>query len=91
MDARLLSKCVVAQIETAAIESRPWNAGTSKPCLEAIELEGPTLEDAIVGVDPRDQFILDCCPIPPQSIEHHHVDGDAIVLHPGGGGHISTA
>ena len=61
-----------------------------QPALEAIGLEGPPFEHAVVYVDVDDQVILDVRPALPESRQHLCIDRRAVVFHGGGGGHVAA-
>ena len=54
-----LTEGLIAQVQAAALEARPRDAGLSKPRFEASRLKTATFEDAIIGVDLGDQLVLD--------------------------------
>ena len=86
-----LSKRVVAEIETPGFQVGPRNAGAGQETLEPILLKGAPVEDAVGGVNVRDQPILNQRPVLSQSLQRREVDWRASVFHGGGGGHVTAA
>ena len=54
-----LPERIVRQIELTARQSRPRYAGLSQEVFEQLDLEGASLEDPVVGIDPRNRLVLD--------------------------------
>ena len=59
--------------------------------LEAILLEGAAVEDAIVGIDFRNQLVLNVSPMPSSQSNSWCIDGNTGGFHRGDVAHVTAA
>ena len=75
-----LPECPVGEFELPGVGGRPGNAVRGEPVLPAFLPETAAVEHAIVAIDLGDQFVLDSGPMPPQQVQRHGIDRDAVPL-----------